>query len=243
MKNRLRHQLAYPVRKFARRMIVRVVERIVYTIGDLWNIAVCNGLDVNSVTSFDVKLNLLAQPQPTPTPAPRQPAEVDGEHRLNAQDFLFLMDAMSGKLNSSENAAGQSVRASIIIPVFNKIDYTLRCIRSLMQEVDLDESEIIVVDNASTDETAHVLDHLKSFVRTISHRENLGFVHACNAGATVARGQYLVFLNNDTVVEPGWLKHLVETVDADSSIGAVGSMLIYPDRRLQEAGCGVWIDG
>lgn len=223
-------------------MIVRVVGWIVYTIGDLWNIAVCNGLDVNRVTSFDVKLNLL-QVRPTPAPAPRQLVEVNGEHRLNAQDFLFLMDAMSGKLTSPENAAGRPVRASIIIPVFNKIDYTLRCIRSLMQEVDLDKNEIIVVDNASTDETAHVLDHLKNFVRTISHRENLGFVHACNAGATVARGQYLVFLNNDTVVEPGWLKHLVETVDADSSIGAVGSMLIYPDGRLQEAGCGVWIDG
>lgn len=223
-------------------MIVRVVGWIVYTIGDLWNIAVCNGLDVNRVTSFDVKLNLL-QVRPTPAPAPRQLVEVNGEHRLNAQDFLFLMDAMSGKLTSPENAAGRPVRASIIIPVFNKIDYTLRCIRSLMQEVDLDESEIIVVDNASTDETAHVLDHLKSFVRTISHRENLGFVHACNAGATAARGQYLVFLNNDTVVEAGWLKHLIETAENDSSVGAVGSMLIYPDGRLQEAGCGVWIDG
>lgn len=243
MKNRLRHQLAYPFRKFARRMIVRVVGWVVYIIGDLWNIAVCNGLDVNRVTSFDVKLNLLEQPQPTPTLAPRQLAEVDGEHRLSAQDFLFLMDAVSGKLTSSENAADKSVRASIIIPVFNKVDYTLRCIRSLMQEVDLNENEIIVVDNASTDETAHVLGHLKKFVCTISHRENLGFVHACNAGATAARGQYLVFLNNDTVVEADWLKHLIETAENDPSVGAVGSMLIYPDGRLQEAGCGVWIDG
>ncbi|MEJ7711139.1 MAG: glycosyltransferase family 2 protein [Pyrinomonadaceae bacterium] len=222
-------------------MIVRVVGWVVYAIGDLWNIAVCNGLDVSHVTSFDIKLNLLQAQQPASAPS-RQLAEVNNGHQTNAQDFLFLMDAVSGKLASPPTST-QAVRASIIIPVFNKIDYTLRCIRALMQEVNLAENEIIVVDNGSTDETARVLDHLKGFVRTLNQRENLGFVHACNAGAAAARGRYLVFLNNDTVVEPGWLKHLVETADADLSVGAVGSMLVYPDGRLQEAGCGVWIDG
>ncbi len=91
MKNRLRHQLTYPFRKFARRMIVRVVGRVAYTIGDLWNIAVCNGLDVERVTRFDNKLNLLAQPMPAP--APRQIAESGDERQLNIEDLLFLMDA------------------------------------------------------------------------------------------------------------------------------------------------------
>lgn len=244
MKKSLRHQLAYPVRMFARRMIVRLVGWVVYWIGDLWNIAVCNGLDVKSVTPFAVKLNLLQAPPPSPQLAPiKQHAEIGARPHTNVQDFLFLMDALSGKLAAPPETSQQAVRASIIIPVYNNVDYTLRCIRALLPEVNLAETEIIVVDNNSSDETARVLDHLQSFVRTLSQSDNLGFVHGCNAGAAAARGRYLVFLNNDTEVEPGWLKHLVETAEADESIGAVGSMLIYPDGRLQEAGGVVWIDG
>jgi O-antigen biosynthesis protein len=240
MKKRLRHQLTYPFRMFARRIIVRVVGWVAYVAGDLWNIAVCNGLDVERITRFDVKLNLLSQPQPAPL---RQLGVTDGERELSVEDFLFLMDAVSGKL-ASPGEANKTICASIIIPVFNNVHYTLRCLRSLLHEVDLSENEIIVVDNASTDETARVLGHVKNLVRVVSNEDNLGFVQACNAGAAQARGRYLVFLNNDTEVESDWLENLVETADADKErIGAVGSMLLFPDGRLQEAGCGVWIDG
>jgi GT2 family glycosyltransferase len=73
--------------------------------------------------------------------------------------------------------------------------------------------------------------------------ENRGFVDACNQGAEAARGRYLVFLNNDTVVLPGWLDHLVETIERDARAGAVGSLFLYPDGRIQEAGAIVWSNG
>jgi glycosyltransferase involved in cell wall biosynthesis len=73
--------------------------------------------------------------------------------------------------------------------------------------------------------------------------ENLGFVDACNQGAELAAGEYLVFLNNDTIPGAGWLEALVETAENDSSVGAVGAKLLYPDGVLQEAGSLIFSDG
>jgi glycosyltransferase involved in cell wall biosynthesis len=80
-------------------------------------------------------------------------------------------------------------------------------------------------------------------VRVIENEENRGFVGACNQGAEAARGRYLLFLNNDTVVLPGWLDALVETVERDARAGAVGSLFLYPDGRIQEAGSVIWSNG
>lgn len=135
------------------------------------------------------------------------------------------------------------VQASIIIPVFNQAGFTLQCMRSLMQEIDFSETEVIVVDNGSSDGTQTVLAHFENVVTAIRNEENRGFVDACNQGAAIARGKYLVFLNNDTEVLPGWLHHLVETIEANPANGAVGSMFLYPDNSIQEAGAIVWSNG
>jgi GT2 family glycosyltransferase len=135
------------------------------------------------------------------------------------------------------------IQRSIIIPVFNKAEFTFQCIQSLLQEIDLRENEVIVVDNGSTDQTDAVLAHFRNVVRVIRNEENRGFVDACNQGAAAARGQYLVFLNNDTKVLPGWLSHLVDTIEADPANGAVGSIFLYPDGSIQEAGAIVWTNG
>jgi GT2 family glycosyltransferase len=137
----------------------------------------------------------------------------------------------------------RNITTSIIIPVFNQAEFTYQCIQSLSHEIDFNEVEVIVVDNASTDETKNVLAHFQNVVHVIRNSENRGFVDACNQGAAVARGKYLVFLNNDTVVLPGWLKHLVETIEANPANGAVGSMFLYADGSIQEAGGIVWKNG
>jgi GT2 family glycosyltransferase len=139
--------------------------------------------------------------------------------------------------------AVDSIRTSIIIPVFNKAAFTFQCLQSLLQEIDFGENEVIVVDNASSDETEVVLAHFGNVVRTIRNQENRGFVDASNQGAAAARGEYLLFLNNDTQVLPGWLQGLVETIATNPAIGAVGSMFLYPDGSIQEAGAIVWKNG
>ena len=161
----------------------------------------------------------------------------------SVKDFLFSMDLVTTNGREKTDGSGSNpIRCSIIIPVYNKVGYTFQCLRSLMQQIDRN-NEIIVVNNGSRDETERLLAYMKETLTAINNAENLGFVKACNQGAAIARGKYLVFLNNDTVIQPGWLRHLVETVEADPAVGAVGSMLLYPDGRLQEAGGIIWKSG
>ncbi|HZE69390.1 MAG TPA: glycosyltransferase [Pyrinomonadaceae bacterium] len=158
---------------------------------------------------------------------------------LKEADFVFLPDVL-GRQTSRNHG---TVLTSIIIPVFNKAAFTFQCLVSLFQEVDLDTTEIIIVNNASTDETDQILSQLTHLIRVLNNSENKGFVDACNQGAAIAGGKYLVFLNNDTTVLPGWLKYLLETIEGNAAIGAVGSMFLYPDGLLQEAGAIVWQNG
>jgi GT2 family glycosyltransferase len=159
-----------------------------------------------------------------------------------ATDFLFLARAASGH-DLEDLSPDRFVNTSIIIPVFNKVEFTFQCLRSLLREVDFRDTEVIIINNASTDETSEVLSHFRGRVRVVENDANRGFVDACNQGAAVARGRYLVFLNNDTIVLPGWLEALVETAEHDERAGAVGSMFLYPDGRIQEAGGIVWSNG
>ncbi len=78
---------------------------------------------------------------------------------------------------------------------------------------------------------------------TLRNEQNLGFIGSCNRGAASARGTFLVFLNNDTVVTPGWLEALIRTFRKVPRVGLAGAKLIYPDGRLQEAGSVIWRDG
>jgi len=80
-------------------------------------------------------------------------------------------------------------------------------------------------------------------VRVLRNAANLGFVGSCNAGAAAARGEFVLFLNNDTQVCAGWLAALVRCFAEEPDAGLVGAKLVYPDGRLQEAGGIVFSDG
>ena len=125
---------------------------------------------------------------------------------------------------------------SIIIPVFNKADLTQQCITQLAQITEGVTYEVIVVDNASTDETSTFLSTLGGDVQIIRNDKNLGFAKACNQGAEIAKGRNLVFLNNDTIPQSGWLHALVSEVNSSSEVKIVGSKLLFPDNTIQHAG-------
>jgi len=131
--------------------------------------------------------------------------------------------------------------ASIIIPVFNQKLYTFNCLKSVLKNTASANYEAIVVDDASTDDTAAMLSQIDN-LKIVRNRVNAGFLNACHVGARHAAGRYLVFLNNDTQVRGGWLAALTDVMENDANVGLVGAKLIYPDGRLQEAGGIIWSD-
>jgi len=127
---------------------------------------------------------------------------------------------------------------TIVIPVFDKLELTRVCLASLVREPVEHSFEVVVVDNGSTDGTAAWLAEAEAAgtLRALINSQNTGFAAACNQGASAARGRHLLFLNNDTEVTAGWLDPLVDTLDRDAQVHAVGARLLYPDGTIQHAG-------
>jgi len=131
---------------------------------------------------------------------------------------------------------------SIIIPCFGQVDYTLRCLASISQSPPRLPIELIVVDDASGDPRISELQAVNNLV-FVAREENLGFLRSCNDAARLARGRFLMFLNNDTVVMPGAIDTLAELLLARPDAGLAGARLLYPDGTQQEAGGIIWSDG
>lgn len=138
--------------------------------------------------------------------------------------------------------ASELPHVSIVIPVHGELAYTLACLRSLARHPAQAPFEVIVVDDASPDDTAAILAQVDG-VQLLHNASNLGFVGSCNVGAAAARGEFLLFLNNDTQVTPDWLDALLRCFADHADCGIAGSKLVYPDGRLQEAGALVFSDG
>ena len=131
---------------------------------------------------------------------------------------------------------------SIVIPVYNQFEYTYACVESIIKNSGDVAYEILIADDCSTDLTEQI-DDIIGGLHTIHNEKNLRFLLNCNHAAKQARGEYILFLNNDTQVQENWLKPLVSLMQKDPSIGMTGSKLVYPDGRLQEAGGILWSDG
>ena len=144
-------------------------------------------------------------------------------------------------LTSLHFPAHEQVEVSVIIPVFNQLPITHACLASLQTAQEPTRFEVIIVDDCSTDHTAELVPQIPGIIY-LRNETNSGFIVSCNLGAKKARGKYLVFLNNDTVVKAGWLSALLDTFAEEPQAGIVGSKLVYPDGRLQEAGGIIWQD-
>ncbi len=130
---------------------------------------------------------------------------------------------------------------SVIILNFNGQSYLPNCLESVLKNTYADY-EVILVDNASTDDSIEkIQDHCggDSRLRIIQNKENLGFSGGNNIGFQHSKGQYVVFLNNDTTVAPDWLAILVAALENDLTIGLAQSLILNMDgKTIQNAG---WI--
>jgi GT2 family glycosyltransferase len=135
-----------------------------------------------------------------------------------------------------------SASTSIVIPVHGRAALTRRCLEAVLADLPAD-CEAIVVDDASTDSTAEMLGGYGEAIRRLSLEENRGYAEACNRGAAVARGETLLFLNNDTEPQAGWLETLRGHLEARPAAVAVGAKLLYPTGAVQHAGVVIGQDG
>lgn len=125
---------------------------------------------------------------------------------------------------------------SIIIPLYNQVHYTQQCLAAIEKNTPQRLYELILVDNHSTDNTPGFLQSLQGKARIITNAVNVGFAKACNQGARIATGQYLLFLNNDTEPHKEWLEEMLTVADSNAKIGIVGSKMLFPDGTIQHVG-------
>lgn len=164
------------------------------------------------------------------------------EEKINDFDRVKESEYAERLISAFPDSLQSDPTVTIIIPVFNQIKYTVRCLLSIAELNDKTSYEIIVTDDGSTDQTQFVIESCR-YIRYIRNEENLGFLKSCNKAASMARGKYILLLNNDTFVLPNWLDSLLRTFDEFPQAGLVGSKLINPDITLQEAGGIIWKDG
>jgi GT2 family glycosyltransferase len=131
---------------------------------------------------------------------------------------------------------------NIVIPALNLWDTTAACLRSLAENTPGTDFRATLVDNGSTDQTPAEAPGLGrslfgerfAFLR---NERNLNFGPACNQGAAAVEAEFVLFLNNDTLLTPGWTGPLLEAFSQDPNLGAAGPLLLYPgSRRVQHAG-------
>lgn len=130
---------------------------------------------------------------------------------------------------------------SIVIPVYNQFEYTYNCLKSIQKNSGKVHYEIVIANDCSTDLTTDIEKIVKN-ITVVTNEENLRFLKNCNNATKFAKGKYILFLNNDTQVQANWLQPLLELIEREEKIGMVGSKLVYPDGRLQEAGGIFWRD-
>lgn len=132
--------------------------------------------------------------------------------------------------------ATDAPRVSILVPAYNEFAHTVGCLLAIAEAPPTAAFEVVLADDASTEPAMARLAEVAN-LRRLRQKRNAGFVRNCNAAFAACRGEYVLLLNNDAQVLPGAIDALVAALDADAGVAAVGPKLLYPNGRLQEAGC------
>jgi GT2 family glycosyltransferase/SAM-dependent methyltransferase len=154
---------------------------------------------------------------------------------LKPLTLVELSDRIAERARDIQLRFEPSPQVSIVIPIVNGIKLTLECLLSIVRSTQDVSFEVVVVDNGSIDQSQALLPSIAQ-LNYVRHDENRGFGPGCNAGAAIARGRYLVFLNNDAQVQTGWLSTLLAAFSQSDQVGAAGPKVLFPDGRLQDAG-------
>jgi GT2 family glycosyltransferase len=125
---------------------------------------------------------------------------------------------------------------SVIIVAWNSAPWIEPCLSSLMVDLQGIAGEVIVVDNASMDTTVDLIHRRFPQVRLLQNPHNAGFGRACNQALAISRGEFVLFLNPDTHIQPGMVQTLLHFLRAHPEAGAVGPTLLNPDGSLQLSG-------
>jgi GT2 family glycosyltransferase len=136
----------------------------------------------------------------------------------------------------------RSPRLSILLVLYNRAELTLTCLRSLQPRLQEVQAEVVLVDNASSDATARLLDRIRG-ATILRNQDNRGFPAGVNQAASAASGEFLLLLNNDTEVLDNSLETAVRFLAENRDVGAVGGRVLLLDGTLQEAGCLLGRDG
>jgi GT2 family glycosyltransferase len=159
---------------------------------------------------------------------------------LDGSDLVVPIDDPSACLAFP---LARAPRVSIVVPVHDAWHYTHLCLRAILEHTARSPSyEVILADDASVDATRGARGRLRNVV-VLRDGVRRGYVANCNHAVRSARGEYVVLLNNDTVVQPGWLGALVAAADRARDVGIVGGKVVARDGSLQEAGCFIHADG
>lgn len=133
-------------------------------------------------------------------------------------------------------------KVTVIIPVYNQFAYTYNCLKALEKFTGDIPCEILIADDCSTDLTRRITD-IVTGINVVKTERNSGFLRNCNHAAKEAKGEYILFLNNDTQVQKNWLRPLTDLLDMHPDIGMTGSKIVCPNGWLQGCGGIVWKDG
>lgn len=130
---------------------------------------------------------------------------------------------------------------SIILINFNTPQITKECLDLLIQLKSKLNLDIIVIDNGSTDNSVKILQSsFNEEISFIKNSQNLGFASANNQGAAIAKGEYLVFLNSDILIDDDFISPCINILEKNKSLGAVSPQLLNIDRKLQKSAFGVF---